>query len=398
MSDVDPTELSESNPAHGHFSPADLAADHMMSAVSGTIRFLLDVTPVNSDEAKREFLDNPERDPQFEYRELDTDPAVLRAMLAALPVQAVEDATLGTLLRAKLREMELRTEMLAARDTPDFLPMSIELFGSVHPALREDAETILSALPERGDREETVTAEEFLEAANAELEHYREIDPDVSIFAEIRDDVSGVLVDGTTLLISPNARVARRRVAALLHHEVGTHLITQVNGAAQPIKLMGAGLANYDETQEGLAVLAEIACGGFTASRLRQLCARVVAVSHLTGGASFVETFRALTNIGLTDGGAFATTMRVYRGGGFTKDAVYLRGLLELLDHVKTGGSLALLFRGKFALADLPLVADLDQRGLLAPARIAPRYLADPEADERLRRAAETRDLVSMLA
>ena len=44
---------------------------------------------------------------------------------------------------------------------------------------------------------------------------------------------------------------------ALLHHEVGTHLVTHVNGTHQPIKVLGVGLAGYDETQEGLAVLAE---------------------------------------------------------------------------------------------------------------------------------------------
>lgn len=276
--------------------------------------------------------------------------------------------------------------------------MSIEHFGGVHPTLREAAEDILSALPDRSQSDEQVGAEEFLAAANEEIEYYREKDPDISIYAEVRDDVTGVLVDGNALMISANASVARRRVAALLHHEVGTHLVTQVNGSAQPIRLMGVGLANYDETQEGIAVLAEIACGGLTATRLRQLAARVVAVSHLTGGATFVETFRALREIGLTPGAAYGTTMRVYRSGGFTKDAVYLRGMLDLLEHLDRGGSFELLYRGKFSLEDLPLVEDLERRGLLNPARIMPHHLDDPEALGRLRAAARSRDLVSMLA
>ena len=36
---------------------------------------------------------------------------------------------------------------------------------------------------------------------------------------------------------------------ALIHHEVGTHLVTQVNGMAQPVKVLGTGLAGYDETR-----------------------------------------------------------------------------------------------------------------------------------------------------
>ena len=382
----------------GQLSARDLAVDHTMAALAGTIRFLLDVTPLNADDVKAEFLAHPEADPEFRYRDLDTDPEILHAMLDGLPIDRVEDATLGTLLRNKLREMRLRVEMLAARDTPDFLTMSIEHFGGVHPGLREAAEGILGALPDRSHADEQVGAEEFLAAANEEIESYRQQDPDISIYAEVRDDVSGVLVDGNALMISSRASVARRRMRALLHHEVGTHLVTQVNGSSQPVRLMGVGLANYDETQEGLAVLAEIACGGLTASRLRQLAARVVAVAHLTAGASFVETFRALREIGLSGGAAFATTMRVYRSGGFTKDAVYLRGMLDLLEHLDRGGSLDLLFLGKFSLEDLPLVEDLATRGLLAPARIMPRYLDDAGAVDRLRAAARSRDLVAMLA
>jgi uncharacterized protein (TIGR02421 family) len=161
--------------------------------------------------------------------------------------------------------------------------------------------------------------------------------------------------------------------------------------------MLGSGLAHYDETQEGLAVLAEIACGGLTATRLRQLAARVIAVQSLVGGATFVETHRLLTGHGLPAGSAYGVAMRVYRAGGFTKDAIYLRGLLALLQYVADGGALDLFFLGKFALEDLPLVEDLAARGLLAEARVMPRYLSDPEAADRLQNAARTEDLVTLV-
>ncbi len=40
---------------------------------------------------------------------------------------------------------------------------------------------------------------------------------------------------------------------------------------------MAIGLAGYEETQEGLAVLAEFLVGGLSPHRLRQLAVRVVA-------------------------------------------------------------------------------------------------------------------------
>jgi hypothetical protein len=104
-----------------------------------------------------------------------------------------------------------------------------------------------------------------------------------------------------------------------------------------------------------------------------------------------------LTGYGLPAGSAYTVAMRVYRAGGFTKDAIYLRGLLALLEHVAGGGSLDLLFLGKFSLEDLPLVEDLAQRGLLVPAKITPRYLADPAAGDRLRDAARADDLLALV-
>ena len=381
----------------GAFSAADLAADHAMASLAGTVRFLLEMTPVNADDVRAQFLADPEVDPVFEYRALDVDPAVLDAQVAALPLDAVSDTTLAALLRNRQREMTLRVEMLRARNTPDFLQLSIAQYGPVLPALVDIADDLLSRLPYGKLEQESVGAETFLAAAKAEIAHYRSIDPDAELHAEIRDDVSGVLVEGDTLLISRNAAVAGPRVNALLQHEVGTHLVTQVNGLAQPIRMLGAGLAHYDETQEGLAVLAEIACGGLTASRLRQLAARVVAVHALVGGASFVETHRLLTGHGLPAGSAYSVAMRVYRAGGFTKDAIYLRGLLALLEHVAHGGALDLLFLGKFSLEDLPLVQDLADRGLLAPARLIPRYLSEAESADRIHHAARTSDLVSLV-
>ena len=215
--------------------------------------------------------------------------------------------------------------------------------------------------------------------------------------AEIRPDVNGVMVSGDVLLIGTETTVQRARAEALLHHEVGTHLVTQANGSHQPVKVLGVGLAGYDETQEGLAVLAEIACGGLTAFRLRQLASRVVTVHRMLDGDSFAQAHEALLADGFPPGSAYTTVMRVYRSGGMTKDVIYLRGLVELLEHLGGGGALDRLWLGKFSLRDLPLIVDLDERGLLHPPRVLPRYLHDPAATANLERAAGTEDLSTLL-
>ncbi len=374
----------------------DLAVDHTLAMLSAGLRFVLDVTPVDADEHRAGFVAGTLEEPTFTYRELDADPDVLEAQLDHAPVTSVEDPTLADLLRGKERELRLQLEMLRARGTDDFRQLSVELYGAVGPTLRARAEQIVERLHVPDTPVEMIHADGFLRMADAEIELYREQDPDIGIHAEVRPDVSGVLVEGDTLLISADTAVAAERGEALLHHEVGTHLVTQVNGSGQPVRTLGSGLAGYEETQEGLAVLAEVGCGGLTPFRLRQLAVRVLTVHRMLAGAGFREAYAALVDAGVPEGAAYLTTMRVYRAGGLTKDAIYLRGLLDLLDHLRSGDDLELLFLGKFALRDLPLVQDLHDRGVLCPARLRPRWLLDPLAVGRLERAAATDDLTTL--
>lgn len=380
----------------GVLSESDLAVDAALTDLSDQYQFILGVTPTNADTFRDEFAAGKLTEPDFDYRPLAVEPREIKERLEQVDVSQVEDTTLGSLLRAKHHEIELQLEMLDARGSSAFLPLSIELYGGITPTLREHAESVLQTVHTPSPKENVVNAEEFLAMAEDELNRYRAEAPGIDVEAEIRDDVIGVMVSGNTLLIGEDLTVAGQRAYALIQHEVGTHLVTQINGSAQPITCLGSGLAGYDETQEGLAVLAEIACAGLTTARLRQLAGRVLTAHRRVEGATFVEAFQALVDAGFQKRGAFTTTMRAYRSGGMTKDAIYLRGLVDLLEHMRHGGSLELLWRGKFALEDLPLIEDLDDRGILEPALVRPHYLQDPKSEARLTDAAHAPSLSAL--
>jgi uncharacterized protein (TIGR02421 family) len=375
----------------------DLAIDHELADVAQSFRFLLDVTPLDVHDARADF----ERDgtePAFEYRDLEDDLNVVRKRLDAVPLEDIADPIVGHLLRAKAREVRLELDMLAVRDTPDFLTLSTELYGAVRPELLVEATQILDELavedPEPGP---WVDAEEFVHLAELELARYREVHPDIEAHVEIRAGTSGVMVSNGDLLVAPSTRVPRDRVAALLHHEVGTHLLTHVNGSNQPLHVLATGLAGHDETQEGLAVLAEHLVGGLTTGRLRQLAARVVAVHQMTEGADFATVHRALVDAGMSESPAFTVAMRVFRCGGFTKDAIYLRGVRELIEHLGAGGDLEVLWLGKLSLTDVPLVEELRDRGDLVPPLLRPRYLDAPTVQERLAAVPDLPSLASLV-
>jgi uncharacterized protein (TIGR02421 family) len=239
--------------------------------------------------------------------------------------------------------------------------------------------------------DEAVDAETFAEHARKEIGYYKTFYPDMRSKVEIRDDiVAGAMVSGPNFLISRSAHFPKHRIEALLHHEIGTHILTYTNGLAQPFRQLHTGLSGYDEMQEGIAVLAEYLSGGISKARLRVLAARVVAVRLLCEGEPFDAVYSVLKEeYGFGEKSAFTITTRVFRGGGLTKDAVYLRGLIGIFDYLHGDGPLEPLFVGKIAAEHIPLIEELQYREILKKPPLWPRWLEEPEAKRRLREIRE---------
>jgi uncharacterized protein (TIGR02421 family) len=249
------------------------------------------------------------------------------------------------------------------------------------------ARTILETIPTRTRDEgsdEMLDATAFADKARAELNYYRQQYPELPAKVQVRDDLfSGLMVSRGNLLIGKDTMIPQSRAEALLQHEVGTHIVTYFNGQAQPFRQLYTGLAGYDELQEGLAVLSEYLVGGLSRSRL--LAARVIAAHCLIEGASYVETYRLLNReYRFRRRLAFTITQRIYRGGGLTKDAIYLRGLVHVLDYLRAGGQIDLLLVGKIAEEHIPIIKELQWRNVLKPVLLRPRYLDMPQTESRL--------------
>ena len=181
----------------------DQAVDHQLSQLGLSFRFILDVTPVDADDARTDFVAGRVHEPVFTYRELGIDPEVAQTILDGIDDTAVEDNTVATLLRGKRRELELQLAMLRARDTPDFRALSLELYGGVAPKLLTEAQAIIERVPAGPEPGDHLDASEFLLLAEAEIDYYREIHPDIDVHAEIRHDSTGVMVSDNVLLIGP---------------------------------------------------------------------------------------------------------------------------------------------------------------------------------------------------
>jgi len=363
--------------------------DAKLDKVSTSFDFLLCVTPVNAEAAWNAFKKSRfEKLPPLRYRALPLDPGLAKRRLFSIPIEKIEDPTIADLFREKQGELDRKLTMLGDRNTRRFLFGSIQLYGFVDPSLLRAAEEILERLPPSAkDTSRTrVGADEFEARVLEEFAQYRQVWPEFSGRTEKSAGVSSLTVSNGVLLIPKRLKIEARRVEALIQHEVGTHVLTYFNGKAQRFTQMRTGLDGYEELQEGLAVLAEYLAGGMTQGRLRTLAGRVIAAKMIMDGASFVDTFRVLCRYGFSQRAAFDVSLRIYRGGGLTKDVIYLRGLVALLKYVQEGGELAPLYVGKIAIRHVPIVRELESRGVLTAPKLKPRIAQDPESAARLER------------
>ena len=126
--------------------------------------------------------------------------------------------------------------------------------------------------------------------------------------------------------------------------------------------------------KEGLAVFAEYMSNNLTVRRLKELAYRVIAVDSLAKGYSFSKTFRLLHNqYDLDRERAFYITVRAHRGGGFTKDYLYLTGLKKVYDYYKSGNDLSMLLTGKISLDYITSIKALEAKGFAIP----PKHITD---------------------
>lgn len=365
---------------------AALKADRKLDKVARSFDFLLSVSPINTDKAFDRFIaEGEDKPPHFHYRPLTLDPDEAKRRLYAIDFRALEDPLLEQLLSEKRHELDAQLTMLATRNTPAFRSASIFLYGAISADLLEDAAAILAAGGSSQPRGESIGAREIAAAAAALARSYRTVDPAFAPDIQVRDDIAGLMVSGSKLFVGTNIVVPANRLQALLAHEVSVHLLTHFNGAAQRLAIFRTGLAGYEGIQEGLGVFAEWATGGLTRSRLRLLAARVVAVEAMERGASFIEVYRTLTrDHGFSRRGAFGIAARVFRSGGFAKDAIYLQGFRAVTSLVAAGAPLNPFWLGKIALSHVPAIEELLQRELVRTPLFKPLFLEDETAVKRI--------------
>jgi uncharacterized protein (TIGR02421 family) len=314
-----------------------------------------------------------------------------REELEDIFLQADAQHPLGDYLRRSAQSWRVATELLDAVGTPAMTEHSIHLFGRPGDRLPGGTVSNLDA------------ARHFIELANELSGELVSSEADYCIPANVlRDELQAqisaffthhnvrVEVD-PSLIAKAAAGTTRLRLRSatsfseydkhqLLEHEAFVHTLTGLNGRAQPhLGSLATSSPRTTATQEGLATFAELMSGSIDIGRMKRISLRILAIDEALHGADFIEVFKFFLNWGQTEVDSFTSAMRVFRGaplsGGsaFTKDTVYLHGLLSVHTFFRwalKNQRLQLcrnLFAGKMALHDVLALEPYFACGYIVP-------------------------------
>ncbi|WP_412984930.1 flavohemoglobin expression-modulating QEGLA motif protein [Pontimicrobium sp. IMCC45349] len=327
--------------------------DEYIDKLVKKIELLSYVNPLNIEAEKEKFFASKYlTDPNFVYPQIDFDKFKLHREFFSMQIELIDDVRLKNLYEEIIYFYSGLIQCIETiGDGKKFYYNSLHSFGTPTEKDVENAKFILHF-------EKNLEAEHFKPkySASETEEKFRDFSKryDFSYqikYSETMGAIAMVLNNIQTLVINTNHTFSENEIGVLCNHEIGVHMVTTMNGLLHPLKIFSHGFPSNVETQEGLAVFSEYMSGNLTVKRLKELAYRVIAVDSLAKGYSFSKTFRLLhNNYDLEREEAFYITTRAHRGGGFTKDYLYLTGLKKVYDYYQEGKNIDLLLTGKVSL------------------------------------------------
>ena len=387
--------MTDLSPDVAHHS----ALDERMVKVARGLRLLSMVSWPAS--AQKHFLDEAAQGryalPVIDYPKYDFSEA--RRELEAIARAADHDHPLGHYICDSARSWAIAAELLEALGTREVATHSIRLFGRPDeilpgsgPTTREAARHFIDIADEL-DRELLAPSECVSISATAlQLQLQGALDDffNERVIEVVLDPdlIAKAAAGATRIRLRHGAAFSDYDRHQLIEHEAFVHSLTALNGREQPhLPSMALSSPRVTATQEGLAVFAEQITGTIDIERMKRISLRIEAVAMAMDGADFLQVYHYFRDGGQSEVDSFTSAQRVFRGvpttGGcaFTKDTVYLRGLISVHTFFRWAlrqRKLLLcrrLFAGKMTLGDVQRMEPLFDSGVLVPPRWLPQWV-----------------------
>ena len=344
------------------------------------------------------FRSGSQKLPEVEYPRFDSSEIKKRLRLAR---KQLGDLPQDKWLLRKSKDLEAGINLLSTSGTKDFYKYSSRIYGTPNKKLRDGKTTPMGL------------ARQFAQIMDAQSTLKNQISSkDVIPIEEIRDRIEFKVKtvfgqDSPKVLISDRisakatasskkiklrkgASFTEKDIDQLVNHEAMVHVATTLNGRHQKdMKILGGNYGSVTKTQEGLAVFSEFITGCIDVSRMRRIMNRVEAIQMAIDGADFIQVYRFFLERSRLKTEAFENARRIFRGGvmtggaPFTKDIVYLDGLVRIHNFIRAVVSrgrndvLELLFAGKMELDDMPIILEMKKEGMVKTPRYLPAWVLD---------------------
>ncbi|MGB0949248.1 MAG: flavohemoglobin expression-modulating QEGLA motif protein, partial [Marinirhabdus sp.] len=348
-------------------APNALKIDRQLNELVKKIELLNYVNPINIEQEKRHFFASKYNiEPNFKYRRIDFNAFKIQQQLFSQPVNSIKNEETRNFFLDVIYDYSGLVQCIETIGKgPKFYFNCLKSFGTPTEKDVENAKFILHFPDEAydGQMEPIFNA---AEAAEYFLQFAQRYGFEFNIKLSTKITAAAMVQNNTkTLLLKKNLRYSANQLEVLANHEIGVHLVTTYNGLEQPLKIYYNGFPKNTETQEGLAVFSEYMSGCLTLYRLKELSYRLLAADSLRKGFGFCDTFDLLHNqYRLNREEAYNITLRAHRGGGFTKDYMYLTGLKKMYDAHHGGEDLSLLLSGKVSAVHTELIKKWKTEGL----------------------------------
>lgn len=342
------------------------------------------VNPNNNPAEKKKFLKNKHTEPpRFKYSPIKIDAYRLKQELSNLRVQDISDITIRHLYESVINSYFDKIDLLSSLNTSKFLYNSLRYFGRPSKKDLQNAQYLVH-LPQIAAEPTSTPAlgtDQAIETFKKSLEGYG-FDAKIELSNKVISQVM-VLNSKRTIQFRPDAKFTKAEIEALVEHEIGVHMVTTTNSNLQELKIFNLGLPVNTMTQEGLAILAEYLSGNITMKRLKKLAYRVIVVDMMCSGANFIECFNYLYHNNYSDANeAFSIVTRIFRGGGFTKDYLYLSGFVKILRFWENENSLEPLLVGKTSIGFYSTLEEMMERELIQKPKYITQSFVKPKAEK----------------
>lgn len=326
-----------------------------------SIALLGRVTPTNfrseCEALLTEWLSGHVRSPRFLYPTRPPLPSGLKSALNTLFLGPPVTEIWQSLQQARAGELLLEAELAEAVGTATFAGLAEQRYRPEDRALEEAALLVAKTWVEfdelTDDRRDALIDDKLEELTDDRRDeaptrsHLSDElrDPDSLgslLQAEIgrrklpfrlsfdRELVSLAAVGAGVIGVRSGVKLSRHEAQRVVVHEISGHAEPRTRAQLNGNPLFLVGTAGGFEDEEGRALLLEERAGFLDAPRKRQIAARHLAVVALRSGADWVEVVEKLANLGLELASAIEVACRVFRGGGWGREQIYLPGYLRV--------------------------------------------------------------------